>query len=495
MPKKSKKNYNKNKNINKNNIKININTGSKKRRTTNSAPVPRHAQPIIINNGSNNNQHELMHLLNNFKKDLDESNRVKTNNFINPNTPTQAIIQTHTPHTTPHTTPQPTPQPTPYTTPRLIPNVNRHAMEEYVNQLMAQPRVQPRLTPQATPQATPRFVTPREETPRFVTPRETPRETPRVNPQPRPTPPRPTAAFLGDITHPSPHSPQFTPRERPSTVFLANSPHPTNPSPMSTPNTSPRPRPEVPALDFSNLGTTTQSPIAHMSSDNPRYTPHNTTRYSPLIAERLSRMRSDIPRNTVGLNDMINPENDAMDRGYDSSDDEEEKDFNVVNEIEQHDIANLSNSSSNPKNYLDEPDTDEDEDPNNEAKKNFLHYLQVHKNRSKQKRTEEEQTNKEGRKGFRHHHQPLMNKLNEFIKNNTDEHNKESKLTKNQLAELNELIDDPTQKIKHSKKSSTIRNEYNEYLDQISPPQTTRQQSTRVLRSHTYNKNDKQGPG
>ena len=91
MPKKSKKNYKKNKNINKNNIKININTGSKKRRTTHNAPVPRHAQPIIINNGSNNNQHELMHLLNNFKKDLDESNRVKTNNFINPNTPTQEL--------------------------------------------------------------------------------------------------------------------------------------------------------------------------------------------------------------------------------------------------------------------------------------------------------------------------------------------------------------------------------------------------------------------
>ena len=68
MPKKSiKKNYNKNKNINKNNIKISINTALKKRRSTkNTQPVPRHAQPIIIDNSSNNNQHELMYLLNNF---------------------------------------------------------------------------------------------------------------------------------------------------------------------------------------------------------------------------------------------------------------------------------------------------------------------------------------------------------------------------------------------------------------------------------------------
>ena len=109
--------------------------------------------------------------------------------------------------------------------------------------------------------------------------------------------------------------------------------------------------------------------------------------------------------------------------------------------------------------------------------------------------TEEEQTNKEERKGFRHHFKPLMNKLDEYIQNNTNENNKESKLTKKQLAELNDFIDDPTQKIKHSKKPSTIRDEYNEYLNQISPPQTARQQSTRVLRSQTYNKNDKRGFG
>ena len=115
--------------------------------------------------------------------------------------------------------------------------------------------------------------------------------------------------------------------------------------------------------------------------------------------------------------------------------------------------------------------------------------------KQKQKRTEEEQTNKEERKGFRHHFKPLMNKLDEYIQNNTNENNKESKLTKKQLAELNDLIDDPTQKIKHSKKPSTIRDEYNEYLNQISPPQTARQQSTRVLRSQTYNKNDKRGFG
>jgi hypothetical protein len=431
MPKKSKKNYNKNKNINKNNIKININTGSKKRRTTNSAPVPRHAQPIIINNGSNNNQHELMHLLNNFKKDLDESNRVKTNNFVNPNKPTPAIIQTSSPHTSAYSTPETTP----FTTPRGIQNIiPRNGMEGYINHLIAQPRVQPRLTPQPTPQATPRFVTPREETPRFVTPRETPQTTPRniATPQSAPInlPPRPSSIFT---TMQSPHqSVHSTP----------------NATPNATPrHTTPRTRPEIPRLPLENLLNAPESPI----------------------------MTSQVPHNIDDIDDMQNPEDDIMER---------DKDFRVSNE--SVDLNNLSHSSisSKPSNYFDEPDSDEDEDPNREKKLDALHNLGANRMKNKLKRKEE-------RKGFRHHYQPLMNKLDEYIQVSN------KKLTKDQLSEINALIDDPTQKIKFTKKPSTIRDEYNDLLNRLSPPQTMRQQnqSTRVLRSHTYNNKDKMGPG
>jgi len=87
MPKKSiKKNYNKNKNVNKNNIKININT-TRRKTTTTHTPIPRHAQPIIVNNPANNNQHEFMHILNTFKNDLDELRRVRVNKFENANVP------------------------------------------------------------------------------------------------------------------------------------------------------------------------------------------------------------------------------------------------------------------------------------------------------------------------------------------------------------------------------------------------------------------------
>ena len=104
MPKKSKKNYNKNKNVNKNNIKININTTSKRRTKSNTiTPYKPSHQPIIINNPNTSNQHELMHVLNTFKNDLDEIRKVGINNFQSANLTSQPII---------NNTPQPSSIPT-----------------------------------------------------------------------------------------------------------------------------------------------------------------------------------------------------------------------------------------------------------------------------------------------------------------------------------------------------------------------------------------------
>ena len=96
MPKKSvKKNYNKNKNVNKNNIKINISTTSKRRtKSNNITPYKPTHQPIIINNPNTSNQHELMHVLNTFKNDLDEIRKVGINNFQSANLTSQPIINT-----------------------------------------------------------------------------------------------------------------------------------------------------------------------------------------------------------------------------------------------------------------------------------------------------------------------------------------------------------------------------------------------------------------
>ena len=121
-----------------------------------------------------------------------------------------------------------------------------------------------------------------------------------------------------------------------------------------------------------------------------------------------------------------------MDRGYDSSDDEEEKNFSVVDETEQHDIANLSHSSSNPKNYLDEPDTDEDEDPNKEAKKNFLHYLQVNRMQQKQKKEEIKKIHEEQANQITNEYEPVLKQLRKY--------DKKTKLTDEQRKHINGML-------------------------------------------------------
>ena len=96
MTKKLKKyNKNKNKNTNKNNIKITINNSSNKRSKSRSQPTPKQGQPTVIYNNipaSNGGNHEVMHVLNTFKNDLDELRRVKTNHFESANIPRPNIL-------------------------------------------------------------------------------------------------------------------------------------------------------------------------------------------------------------------------------------------------------------------------------------------------------------------------------------------------------------------------------------------------------------------